>query len=234
MRESGVSGPESRPPVPGDEGSFLASHNPDESWHNYGDRLMAEQTTTSPITSAGHIAVQVEGLHAPELTFSFERRQSGLGVGGAFAAHALFLIVALLVLWYAPSPDLSGPAQPTQFPKDIVWLDQAGPGGGGGGGGNQMKEPPKKAELPGADKITVPVVKPPAPSPQKPPEEPKDPALNIPAKTTADAQQMTPGMLEAAMAASMVSTGTGTDGGGGSGKDGGIGPGDGTGLGPGH
>jgi len=193
---------------------------------------MAEQTTSSPVTSDGHIAVQVDGLHAPELTFSFERRQSSLGVGGAFAAHGLFFIIALLIIWYAPSPDLSGPIQPTQYPKDIVWLNQPGPGGGGGGGGNQMQEPPKKAELPGADKITVPVVKLPAPT-QKPPEEPKDPALNIPAKTTADAQQMQPAMLEAAMAASMVSTGTGTDGGGGSGKGGGIGPGDGNGLGPG-
>jgi protein TonB len=232
VRESGVSSPESRPPVPADEGSFLASRNPDESWHNYSDRLMAEQTTSSPVTSDGHIAVQVDGLHAPELTFSFERRQSSLGVGGAFAAHGLFFIIALLIIWYAPSPDLSGPIQPTQYPKDIVWLNQPGPGGGGGGGGNQMQEPPKKAELPGADKVTVPVVKPPAPA-QKPPEEPKDPALNIPAKTTADAQQMQPGMLEAAMAASMVSQGTGTDGGGGSGKGGGIGPGDGNGLGPG-
>jgi periplasmic protein TonB len=176
--------------------------------------------------------VQVEGLHAPELSFSFERRQSGLGVGGAFAMHGLFLIIGLLVFWYAPSPDLSGPVQPAQYPKDIVWLNQPGAGGGGGGGGNQMKEPPKKAELPGAEKLTVPVVKPPAPAPQKPPEEPKDPALNIPAKTMADAQQMQVGMLES-LPASMVSQGSGTDNGAGSGKGGGIGSGEGNGLGPG-
>ena len=41
--------------------------------------------------------------------------------------------------------------------SNIIWLSQPGPGGGGGGGGNQMKEPPRKAELPGKDKITVPV-----------------------------------------------------------------------------
>ena len=45
--------------------------------------------------------------------------------------------------------------------KDIIWLSEPGPGGGGGGGGNKMKEPPRKAELPGKDKITVPVEKPP-------------------------------------------------------------------------
>ena len=39
------------------------------------------------------------------------------------------------------------------------WLTEPGPGGGGGGGGNKMQEPARKAELPGKDKITVPVVK---------------------------------------------------------------------------
>ena len=43
--------------------------------------------------------------------------------------------------------------------NDIVWLAVPGPGGGGGGGGNKAPEPPRKAELPGKDKITVPVEK---------------------------------------------------------------------------
>ena len=71
-------------------------------------------------------------------------------------------------------------------------------------------------------------------TPQPKPEEPKDPAFNIPAKTLGDAQQMTPGMLESAMAASMISTGTGSEGGAGTGKGTGIGPGKGSGLGPGE
>ena len=50
---------------------------------------------------------------------------------------------------------------PEQPNTNIIWLSQPGPGGGGGGGGNQMKEPPRQAELPGKDKITVPVSKPP-------------------------------------------------------------------------
>jgi TonB family protein len=50
----------------------------------------------------------------------------------------------------------------------------------------------------------------------------------------ADATQMSPGMLDAAMAASMISTGSGSGGGGGAGKGTGIGPGEGNGLGPGE
>jgi len=155
-----------------------------------------------------------------------------VGVGAAFGTHVLFALVVIFLMYYAPSPDLSAPVATAQYPKDIVWLNQPGPGGGGGGGGNQMQEPPKKAELPGKEKITVPVTKPPAPTPQKPKEE-EDPAMNIPAKNMADAQQMSPGMLDAAMAASMISQGVGTGGGGGTGKGTGIGPGDGNGLGPG-
>ena len=48
---------------------------------------------------------------------------------------------------------------PEQPNTNIIWLSQPGPGGGGGGGGNKMKEPPRQAELPGKDKITVPVEK---------------------------------------------------------------------------
>ena len=213
----------SRPPIISrpDEGSFLASQDPGQTWHNASSSLMS-----------GHVAVQVDGLHAPELTFSFEHRQSRVGVGAAFGTHVLFVLVALILMYYAPRPDASGPVPPPQYPNDIVWLNTPGPGGGGGGGGNQMKEPPKKAELPGKEKITVPVEKPPAPIPKPKPQE-EDPAMNIPAKSMADAQQMNPGMLDAALAASMISQGSGTGGGAGTGKGGGIGPGDGNGLGPG-
>ena len=226
------------PPVPGDldEGSLLASQNPGQSWHNAPRPLMSqspEKAAKTAVNENGHVAVQVEGLHAPELTFSFEHRQSRVGVGAAFGTHVFFALVVLFLMYYAPSPNAGGPQAPMEYPKEIVWIPQAGPGGGGGGGGNQMPDPPKKAELPGKEKITVPVTKPPAPQPQKPKEEPPDPAMNIPAKTMADATQMSPGMLDAAMAASMISTGSGSGGGGGAGKGTGIGPGTGSGLGPG-
>ena len=56
----------------------------------------------------------------------------------------------------ARTDDLGG-VLPEQPNSNIIWLSQPGPGGGGGGGGNKMKEPPRQAELPGKDKITVPV-----------------------------------------------------------------------------
>ena len=110
-------------------------------------------------------------------------------------------------------------------------MQEPGPGGGGGGGGNQMPEPPKKAEVPGKEAISVPVTRPETPKPEPKPEEPPDPMMNIPAKTLGDTAQLNPGLLDAAMAASMISQGTGTGGGGGSGKGTGIGPGDGVGSG---
>lgn len=222
-----------------DEGSLLASQAPGQSWHNEINRVMVEQKENSKLVARpgpgeghGHVALHLDGLHAPELTFSFEQRKSGLGAGSAFGVHVLFAIIAILIYTYAPTPDVSAPIA-NRIYKDIVWLNSPGPGGGGGGGGNQMPEPPKKAEVPAKDKTSVPVVKKDV-TPQPKLEEPKDPAFNIPAKTLGDSQQMTPGLLESAMAASMISTGTGSDGGAGTGKGSGIGPGKGSGLGPGE
>ena len=68
----------------------------------------------------------------------------------------------LLILFIMSLPAAAPAAKPPfQMPTEIVWLDQKGPGGGGGGGGNKMPEPAEKAELPGKEKITVPVAKPP-------------------------------------------------------------------------
>jgi hypothetical protein len=53
-------------------------------------------------------------------------------------------------------------------------LSQPGPGGGGGGG-NKMPDPPKKAELKGEQKISVPT--PPEPKPEPPKEEPPQETL---------------------------------------------------------
>ena len=141
------------------------------------------------------MSLHVDGLHAPELAFSFEQRKSGIGFGSALGAHIVFAIIAILIYTYSPNPGVSGPIT-NRVPSQIVWLQQPGPGGGGGGGGNEMPEPPKKAEVPGKDKISVPVVKKEI-TPQPKLEEPKDPAFNIPAKTLGDAQQMTPGMRQA-------------------------------------
>ena len=82
--------------------------------------------------------------------------------GGAFSVSMLAHVAGLLLILFVMSLPSPPPATkpPFAMPSEIVWLDQKGPGGGGGGGGNKMPDPPKKAELPGKEKITVPVAKP--------------------------------------------------------------------------
>lgn len=182
----------------------------------------------------GHLTVRPEGSGPVEVHFSFEQQEKRIGgaIGASVLSHvglvALFFIVSALL----PEP-VRNAILPDKLPDEIVWLSQPGPGGGGGGGGNQMKEPPKKAELPGKEKITVPVEKPPAmeaPKPKEPEPEPKQ-DLTIPAQQMAAATTTTPGLIEAT--GETVSQGSGTGGGAGTGSGTGMGPGQGSGLGPG-
>lgn len=85
-------------------------------------------------TAAGHLSVQVEGMHAPTPTFSFERPQSRVGVTASVVTHLVFGAIAVFIATYAPAPSVAPPAQ-TRLPESIVWLAEPGPGGGGGGGG---------------------------------------------------------------------------------------------------
>jgi protein TonB len=161
-----------------------------------------------------------------------EKRFSG-AMGVSIGLHALAIILALLIINYAPvSVAIATP--PEHLPSDVIWLDQRGPGGGGGGGGNQMKEPPRKAELPGKEKITVPIMKAPELTPPKKPEKPPDPVqqLNIPVKTESAGVLPLPGTLMANQSLSL-SQGTGAGGGAGTGTGQGIGEGTGSGLGAG-
>ena len=194
---------------------------------------MAEQHTNSVNTDQGHLAVQPQGPRGRELSFDFERPKAGLGFGASLAAHVLFVALGVFVAVYAPVPLVSTPDEPDRPPANIVWLSQPGPGGGGGGGGNRSPEPPKKAEVPGKQAISVPVTKPETTKPAEKPKELPDPIMDIPAKTLGDTVQLNPGLLESAMAASTLSQGLGTGGGAGTGQGTGIGPGSGAGLGPG-
>jgi protein TonB len=172
--------------------------------------------------------------HAPaEVHFLFETSQKR--VGGALGVSFLVHVVAIgLAIYIATRPYVQSPMSHFLEPlnKDIIWLDMPGPGGGGGGGGNQMKEPPRKAELEGKDKITVPAVKPPAMEMKK--EEPPAPVqnLNIPAETLASANLALPGAIEGAPPTT-ESLGSGRGGGAGTGTGTGIGSGNGSGLGDG-
>ena len=98
-----------------------------------------------------------------------------------------------------------------------------------------MPEPPRKAEVPGKAKLSVPVTKPPQ---LDPPQQAKvDPPpivqLNIPAKMLGSSTESLPGAIEAPPGPPTLSQGTGSGGGAGTGAGSGVGPGTGSGLGPG-
>jgi protein TonB len=184
----------------------------------------------------GHLTVRPEGLGPAEVHFSFEQQEKRMGgaIGMSILTHGALLLLFMLLASLMPE-QVRQAILPDRLPNEIVWLAQPGPGGGGGGGGNQMKEPPKKAELPGKDKISVPVVKPPAVELQKPEPAPEpQPEVNIPAQTMAAAETIAPGAIESSQAAGTVSQGTGVGGGAGTGTGTGMGSGQGSGLGPGY
>jgi TonB family protein len=190
-------------------------------------------------TSAGHLSVHVPNAHPPEVMFSFEQRSTrlvssfGTSFVLQFAAFGFILLLSRL--------GIGAPHYPPQLPEEpsnqIIWLSEPGPGGGGGGGGNKMPDPPRQAQLPGKDKITVPVSKPPQLEPPKQAKLEPDPVaqLNIPARELAASTDSLPGLIDAPSAPpSLASQGPGVGGGAGTGQGSGIGPGKGSGLGPGE
>jgi protein TonB len=197
--------------------------------------IVTEAGGTRMNTSAGHLSLHVDGAHPADIEFSFDREPKRLSV--AFVASAVIdvTIVFLLVLAsrYHP-PAVASALLPEQPNKNIIWLSEPGPGGGGGGGGNKMKEPPRQAQLPGKDKLTVPVEK--KPSIEQIAKVDPNPVLqlNIPAKELSAAVDSLPGVLEAPPGPPSASQGSGSGGGAGTGTGTGIGPGTGSGLGPGN
>ena len=167
-----------------------------------------------------------------ELRFTIAERKSGFGVGASVAAHVAVGLIMVLAVRFGPQPSAAEfiPDAPI---NDIVWLATPGPGGGGGGGGNKAPEPPRKAELPGRDKLTVPVEKAPTPTPEPPKPEPPPAELLIPAQTMAAAEQTLPGVIQPSVPVVSESQGAGSGGGAGTGTGQGIGSGQGSGLGAG-
>jgi TonB family protein len=196
-----------------------------------------EPATLQANTSAGHLSVHVEGAHAPEVTFLFEQQSKRLGP--AFLTSFVFQIAVILLVVALSRYGVGMAGTPAVLPEElndqIVWLSEPGPGGGGGGGGNQMKEPPRQAELPGKDKITVPVAKPPKlEAPQQAKVEPNPiQQLNIPAQELSASALELPGAIEAPPGPPTPSQGSGTGTGSGTGRGSGIGSGTGSGLGDG-
>ena len=200
---------------------------------------MADTAGTEPArldAAPGHLYVRLDSARPGEMHFMFEQQQKRIAPAllVSFAWHLTMFGLLLLALKFGPTGRAISGLIPDDLSDQIVWLNDPGPGGGGGGGGNQMKEPPRVAELPGKDKITVPVEKPPKLEQPKETKEP-DPTeqVNIPAKTLAASDVSNLGTIEAVPGPPTISQGSGINGGAGTGAGSGIGPGTGSGLGPG-
>lgn len=190
----------------------------------------------SPATRpAGHLSVRGDGPPEPNFLVGEQSRRLVPALLTSFLIDIGLVVGLVLLSRFGTTVTNSRPILP-DIPNDqIVWLAQPGPGGGGGGGGNKTKEPPRRAELPGKDKITVPVEKPPALELKQETKVEPDPIaqVNIPAKMLASSTESLPGAIEAPSAPSFASLGSGSGGGAGTGTGTGIGSGTGSGLGAG-
>jgi len=194
----------------------------------------AMSSSTTPIPPATDGRLHLRADRPIEVRFSFEQRQSRVAALGSTVLHLLMVLLGVVVMRYAPEPAPVEQAPPMSLDR-LIWIAEPGPGGGGGGGGNRTEAPPRRAELPGRDRLTVPVAPRPAetPPPKVEPEPPPLEALNIPAMNMAAAQQMLPGAIETPnVSAESLGSGTGTGAGTGSGA--GVGSGQGSGLGEGR
>ena len=169
---------------------------------------------------------------AGNVTSETQRVRFGNAVGFSFFSHIFGFFLLVFIASHLPDP--TPVDQPDRTPSEIVWIATPGPGGGGGGGGNKMPDPPRKAEAPGKDKITVPAAKPPKVTPDPPKQVAETPPLTIPAQPMTTGVVEVPGMLANVPTMPTVSQGAGTGGGAGTGRGTGVGPGQGSGLGPGY
>ena len=150
----------------------------------------------------------------------------GNAFGVSMGVHVALVLGVLVII--SRVPEIVAPSKSLEF-VGVVWRDLPGPGGGGGGG-NKMPEPPRKADAPGKEKVTVPAVKPPKIENPAPPKDiPPQPQMTIPAGSAAAGITEMPGALSGLPAAPSTGSGTGT--GAGSGTGSGLGPGTGGGFG---
>jgi protein TonB len=161
------------------------------------------------------------------------QKRLGPALVTSFAWHLVMLLLVVGLVRFGGTGTPLAVVTPDQTTVRLVWLAEAGPGGGGGGGGNRRKEPPRPAEAPGHDAVTVPVAPKPTIQPleQPAPEPPPNQTLDIPARSLATSITSLPGALDVPPGPPTTSQGPGSDGGAGSGSKGGNGPGKGLGLG---
>src|SRR5262245_15173811 len=134
---------------------------------NYRDSATAmptpdQQTTPGEVKEqAGRLSLRTN--RPVEVRFLFENDQKRIGnaMGASAVGHGIALVICLLVARAMADPATQASLL-SRLPEQIVWLAQPGPGGGGGGG-NKSPEPPRKAEAPGKQEVTIPAIKTPVP-----------------------------------------------------------------------
>ena len=168
----------------------------------------------------------IAGVHTP-------RSRVGGAASVSLATHVIGFLLITFVITHLPEVSHAVTSRLDTTP-DIIWLNTPGPGGGGGGGGNKRPDPPQRAELPGKEKITVPVTKPPKLENPVPKEVPKpEQQMSIPAVQTAAGVVELPGVVASAPTLNTGSQGPGSGGGAGTGTGTGTGSGTGSGYGAG-
>jgi len=147
------------------------------------------------------------------------------------SSHGLFVVFALMLVRASTPGGDPGAALHNSSAK-ILFFEDPRDGRGGGGSGNQHAQPSRAAEMPGRDRITVPVARSVSLNLTQPRAEP-DPieTLQIAAVTLAAGHDMLPGAIDGPPAPPTLSQGTGRGGISGTGTGRGIGPGEGDGLG---
>jgi protein TonB len=156
--------------------------------------------------------------------------------GASLACHLVFFGILLVLMRPGSRAPIVSSSEPDRAIPRMVWLKAPGPGGGGGGGGDGSKEPPRRAERPGRDAITVPAAKAVAHDFSKPArvEPAAPPSLDIPvANLASSVETLQMGAIGAPPSLTALQ-GPGDGGGAGTGKGPGDGPGRGSGLGPGE
>jgi protein TonB len=163
------------------------------------------------------------------------KRRVGPALLASLAAHVAMIAFLLVALRSGPPPRRDAAARPDVAMTRMAWLNDPGPGGGGGGGGNRTREPPRRAEMPGTDAITVPASTPRALDTSRPAvNEPEPvPTLMIPVATLASSTESLVGAIDVLPGPPTLSQGPGTSGGSGTGTGTGNGPGKGPGFGDG-
>ena len=178
---------------------------------------------TSP--NARFLAGTIPGTRTP-----LSRIRNAVSV--SMLTHAAGFLLMLLVMSRLPDSTQTITTR-TELPDGIVWIVEPGrKPGGGGGGGEDKKTPPRLVEMPGRDKVTVPVMKTPTAAPLKE-AAPLPVELNIPAIATSAGLQEMPGVMTAVSVPVSDSRGSGTGTGADKGNGNGIGTGTGDGLGDG-